>query len=231
LQSLQSTIGSEAEIVVVDNASSDDSVAKIKDKDLKILKNKKNLGFAAGANIGIKYVLRQGTEAILLLNPDTIVTKNFLRPLVKNPADIVSPVIKFKRDGSRIYDFGGKINWWLGRTSHIANFSEDIDYISGCAMLIKRPVLEKIGFFDERFFLYFEDVDFCLRAKKAGLKISVEPKSVIFHQLSGTAKRPWHQNLQLLKSNFLFINRYLKFWQKPIAYIYWLLLAVKILLT
>lgn len=237
LQSLRSTIGSEAEIVVVDNASSDDSVAKIKNKDLKILKNKKNLGFAAGANIGVKYVLRQGIEAILLLNPDTLVDKNFLESLLKNHADIVVPVIKFKKDNHLVYDFGGKINWWLGRCSHF-EFSNcqivqlpNLDYVSGCCMLIKRRVFEKIGMLDERYFLYFEDVDFCLRARKAGFKISVEPKSFIFHKLSTTEKKPLTQNLQLLKSNLVFIRRHIAFWKKPIAYIYWLLLAVKILLT
>lgn len=199
--------------------------------------NQKNLGFSAGGNVGIREALKDKAEAILLLNQDTIVEKNFLAALIKNPADIVGATIKFKRHDQWVYDYGGKINWWLGRTKHIerpyvtrdTRHVKNIDYVSGCAMLIRRPVLEKIGLMDERYFLYFEDVDFCLRAQKAGFKIAVEPRSVIFHKLS--EQKPLAQRRQLAKSNLIFINRWIPLWRRPIAWCYWLLISVKILLT
>jgi GT2 family glycosyltransferase len=228
------------EYLLVDNCSTDNSLQLIKQAfpKIKIIKNNKNLGFAGGNNVGISYALNQGADAVLLLNQDTTVEKGFLGPLIKNSADIVSPVIKFKRKGKGIYDFGGKVNWWIGRTKHkeklefrIKNLELDkIDYVSGCCMFIRRPVFEKIGLLDERYFLYFEDADFCLRAKKAGFKIAVEPKSLIFHKLTEGRGKPLKQRLNLLKSNLIFINRYISFWKKPIAWVYWWMLMLKVLL-
>lgn len=231
-------------VVVVDNGSQDWSLEEIrklaersKGFKIEIIENGKNLGFAAGMNVGIKYALKQGAEAVFLLNQDTIVEKGFLKPLLENKADIVSPVIKFKRDKKWVYDFGGKINRWLGRTSHFEaqdqrlKTKDQIDYVSGCAVLIKRPVLEKIGLLDERYFLYFEDVDFCLRANKAGFKIAVEPGSLITHNLSEKKKKPLKQHFYLLKSNLIFINRHVPLLKKPFAYLYWLLLSVKVFLN
>jgi len=167
-------------IIVIDNASTDNSLKSIlslKYERLQIIRNEKNLGFAKAANKGIKLALKQNAEAVLLLNPDTLPSRGFLEPLLTNPAEIVGPILKFKRNNQWIYDFGGKINFWLGRTSHneypkymVKNIKAP-DYLSGCCLLIKRKVFEKIGFLDERYFLFFEDADFCLKAKKAGFKI------------------------------------------------------------
>jgi len=163
------------------------------------------------------------------------VEKDFLSPLLENPADIVGPVIKFRRQERWIYDFGGKINWWLGRNKHIENYelritNYELDYVSGCAMLVWRRVFEKIGLFDERYFLYFEDADFCLRAKKAGFKIAVEPKSTIIHHLKEGKKKPLWQRWEVVKSNFIFINRWIDWWRKPLAWGFWLVRGVKILI-
>jgi len=198
--------------------------------------NQKNLGFAGGVNVGIREALKNGAEAVLLLNQDTVVEKNFLSFLLENPADIVGPVIKFKRGEKWIYDFGGKVKWWGNK--HIESYKLRIngladyklDYVSGCAMLIRRRVFEKIGFFDERYFLYFEDVDFCLRAKKAGFKIAVEPKSVIIHQFKEGRKKPLWQRWEAVKSNLIFINRWICWWKKPLAWGFWVARGVRILI-
>ena len=78
-----------------------------------------NRGFAKAANIGIKKAMENSAEAVLLLNPDTVVDKNFLTPLLNNPADIVGPVIHFKRAGKDVFDYGGKVDRRWGRTRHI----------------------------------------------------------------------------------------------------------------
>jgi len=245
MECLTSLKEEKAKVVVVDNASSDSSSEMIKENfpKIKIIENNKNLGFSAGNNVGIRHALRQGADAIMLLNQDTIAKKGFLELLLKNPADIVGPVIKFKRKGRWIYDYGGRINCLIGRTSHqesLVYFNsgrlsrklnfQDPDYISGCAVLIKRPVFEKVGFLDERFFLYFEDVDFCLRAKRAGFKIAVEPKSIIFHKLAEEKEKSLIQIYHLLRSNLLFINRYIFLWKRPLAYLYLCALSIKVLL-
>lgn len=246
LQLIKVPVGWRVEPVVIDNASIDNSLQLIKSRfpKLKIIKNKENLGFAAGNNVGIKLALKQKAEAVLLLNQDTVVEKSFLPPLLANDADIVAPIIKFKRNDKWIYDFGGKVNWWIGRNYHVhlggvmASLHsachhprcKNPDYVSGCCMLIKKSVFEKIGLLGEKFFLYFEDADFCLRAKKAGFKIAVEPESIVLHKLTGTGKRPFRQNLHLLKSNLLFINRHTPLFVKPFAYGYLIILLFKLFL-
>lgn len=245
IECLNSLKRERAEIVVIDNGSFDSSLAMIKKNfpKVKIIENNKNLGFAAGNNIGIRHAFKRGADAFILLNQDTIVEKDFLEPLLRNQADIVGPVIKFKRRGKWIYDYGGKINWLIGRTSHQESLTyinsarlprrlnfQNPDYISGCAMLIKRPVFEKVGLLDERFFLYFEDADFCQRAKKAGFKIGVEPKAIIFHKLIEGKEKSFFQIYHLMRSNLIFINRYISFWKSPLAYLYWWTFSVKMFL-
>lgn len=237
------TPDSELRTIVIDNGSTDGSVEEIQKltlrlrsgQELKIIENKENLGFAEGNNVGVKYALENGADYVIILNNDTVVPKNFLN-LFKNDADIIGPVIKFKHEGKWVYDYGGYLNWWIGRPKHyelphytLNPSAYTLSYLSGCCLLIKRKVFEKIGLFDERFFLYFEDLDFCLRAKKAGFKIALESKVVILHKLGGSVGRwsktaIWHN----LRSNFIFISKHLG-WRRPIGYIYLMALSIKIL--
>lgn len=135
------------------------------------------------------------------------------------------------------YDHGGKINWLLGRTTHLecSNVQmfecSKIDYVSGCAMFIKTEVFKKIGLFNEKYFLYFEDVDFCLRARKAGFNLAVEPKSLVFHRLVETNEKPFWQRTELMKSHLKFINDHISFLCRPIAYLYWLMVLIKVFLN
>lgn len=242
-------------IVIVDNNSDDSYLRSLRPLDpstsgksdfpslgmtVRMIKNKKNLGFAGGCNVGIKYALENNADSVLLLNQDTVIESDFLLPLINNSAHLIAPVIKFKRGNNWIYDLGGIVNWWIGRARHLEiverpplaemqGVALKIDYISGCCILVKREVFEKIGLLDERFFLYFEDVDFCLRAKRAGFKIAVESKSIIIHELiEGKQKSIFHK-WHLLESNFLFINKYLGR-KRILGYLYLLFLIVKMVI-
>lgn len=226
--------GWETNIVIVDNGGSKDVIGQQSLANIKLIKNKKNLGFAGGCNVGIRYALENKADSILLLNQDTVVDADFLESLINNPADIIAPVIKFKRGNDWIYDFGGRVNWLWGRTKHIEcnNITmkqcsnDDIDYVSGCCMMVRREVFEKIGLLDERFFLYLEDADFCTRATMMGLKIAVEQKSVIIHNLIEGAKKPFSSQVELIKSNFKFINKYLGV-RRLLGYLYLAVLTFK----
>lgn len=183
---------------------------------------KENLGFAKAVNIGVKKAISFGATKVLLLNPDIKINKKQILQLAKNQADIVSPVLK----SNGVCDYGGKVNWWIGRTHHEKIASSpaprnDISYVSGACMMIDKKVFEKIGFFDERFFMYFEDVDFCLRAKQAGFKISINTKITVDHLLTKNKQK----NIFVLESNYKFINKWIRWYYKPFAYIYllWLL--------
>lgn len=233
--------------VVVVNYHSWDRIKRLKVPNLIVIDNdKSNLGFAAGVNQGIKRALKSSATHILLVNPDVVITESDIQKLLETDGDVVSPVLKFQRQGKWIYDFGGKVNWVFGRTVHIETASDQrpastakrgepatsdqLDYVSGACMLIRREVFEKIGFFDERFFLYFEDVDFCLRAKRAGFKVLVNPKVLVQHDID--EQRHSHDRFKIqqnLKSNLLFIHKWIPWYFQPVAHIYLLLLTAKII--
>lgn len=237
LKSLRTT-NTSFKVIVVDNASTDGSVKAIKKKfpGVEIIENKINLGFAGGNNVGIRYALKKRADEIMLLNNDTIVPPGLIKNLVSNSSDVTGCILKFYRNGEVFYDLGGHINWWIGRASHeeVRSVSEieprTPDYVSGAAMRIRRKVIEKIGLLDERFFIYYEDADFCTRAKKAGFKIAVEPNAIIFHKISAfRGRRSFFSVYHNLRSNLLFINKNLVWWRRPIGWCYWVLLIGKVI--
>jgi GT2 family glycosyltransferase len=205
LRSLQGIDYPAYETIVVDNGSMDDSVSAIKLQypGLALVETKKNLGFAGGNNEGIKLALQKDADYVLLLNNDTVVDSKFLDRLVdaaeRSPdAGIVGPKIYYFKEPDRIWFAGGKINYRSGNTSHIGELEldegqydevRDTDFITGCAMLIRRKVLDDIGFLDDRMFLYYEDSDFCARAHRHGYRIRFVPSSRIWHKVSSTASK------------------------------------------
>lgn len=184
-------------IIIVNNTNMSLPKEDFREENIVIINNKKNLGFSGGMNVGIKYALKENMDAVMLLNNDTKIEKGFLKKLISaldldESIGIISPAIQFSRNGKAIFDIGGKINKFFWRTSHDEVVSlqnlhlKDVDYVTGAATLIKKEVFKRTGLLDEHFFLYYEDVDFCLRAKEKDFRVVVEPKAVIFHSLSKT---------------------------------------------
>src|SRR5579872_3405430 len=165
-------------LIVVDNTGEKIPKRQFNRKNVTLITNKKNLGFAGGVNGGIAYALSKKAEAIYLLNNDTIIKKPILKMLLQTLQEktvgIVGPSLRFKKDKQTLFDIGGKINHLFLRTSHqeVKKIKDTtprvVEYISGCCMVIKKQVFTDAGFFDEKFFLYYEDADFCLRAGKKG---------------------------------------------------------------
>ena len=193
-------------------------------RKLIIIKNDKNYGFAEGNNIGIRYALKAlNPEYILLLNNDTIVDRNFLGELVKvSESDEKIGIV-----GAKIYNYyhqnlieyaGSKINWWLGEVKSIGYKKEDnnrfnkmreVDTVSGCAMLIKKTVIQKIHFLDTNYYLYYEDTDFCIRAKRSGYNIVFCPYSKIWHKSSTSAKKiSGVREYYSARNLFIFMKKY-----------------------
>lgn len=224
-------------ILVVDNASTDKSKEVLeKISGIKLIINKINLGFSGGNNVGISDALKCEADLILILNNDTLVDKEFLVHLVKKTksADIISPKIYFsagyefhkehyqKSDlGKVIWYAGGKIDWENIIGKHIGvdevdhgqfNKSGEVDFATGACMLIKREVFEKIGLFDEKYFLYLEDMDFCVRAKRAGFKIGYEPAAVVWHKNAASTGGSGSdlQDYYITKSRLLFAFKFAK---------------------
>jgi len=195
------------EIIVVDNNSTDSSKQHLNNiQDITLIQNEDNLGYSGGNNVGIKYALDKNFDFVLLINNDTYVGKNFFRGLYQGLeiADILSPKIYFapgyefhksryhKTDlGNVIWFSGGKIDWQNVMGFHMGvdeidngQFAEsrEIDFATGACMLVKTKVFKRIGLLDEKYFLYLEDMDFCVRAKKAGFSIVFFPKATLWHK-------------------------------------------------
>jgi GT2 family glycosyltransferase len=188
-------------ILLVDNASIDGSVELFKQRypDVELIVNKTNLGFAGGNNVGIKKAMDDGAEFLLLLNNDTTVYPDFLGGLV-NVAEsdesigIVGPKICLYSDPETVWSAGGMINMFSGNIKNLgeglpqASFHgvSEVDYVSGCALMIRSDVVRHIGPMDERFFLYFEETDWNVRAHSAGYRSVVNNDVRILHK-SGIA--------------------------------------------
>ena len=222
---------------------------RLKCESVVIDNSENNLGFAKAANKGIRVALFKKATHILLINPDTKISDGFIDTLINTKGDIVGPVIKYKKSNKWIYDFGGQINWKWGRAEHYnviaripakpetwrsrkrllrgARNDTKIDYLSGCCLLIKREVFEKIGLLDERFFMYYEDADFCVRSKSADFKIKQANVNLIHDLEKPTVFKQYHN----LRSNLLFILKYQRGINLIRSLVYWILLSTKVLLN
>ena len=227
-------------IIVVDNGSVkklDLKDGQWGNTSLKVIINQNNLGFSGGQNIGIKYALKKGSDFIVILNNDTYVDKNFLDELLKvadkdEKIGILVPKIYFapgfefhkkryseKEQGKVLWYAGGVMDWANIVGYHRGvdevdkgqfNITQETELATGCCMMIKREVFEKVGLLDDKYFLYYEDADLCMRAKKNGFKIIYVPKSVIWHKNAGSAGGSGStlQDYYITRNRLLFGMRY-----------------------
>lgn len=206
-----------------------------KNNHIKVLTTNRNLGFVGGNNFGIRYSQKNNFDYVLLLNNDVLVDPDFLEILLKkslNKFDISAPKIYFapgfefhqdryskKEIGKVIWFAGGQIDWNNIYGSHIGvdqvdqgqfdQISEDCDFLTGCCMLIKIEVFQKIGLLDDKFFMYLEDADFCQRAKRNNFKLAFIPFSKIWHINAGSSKSGGDlQQYFLTRNRLLFGLRY-----------------------
>jgi GT2 family glycosyltransferase len=177
-------------IIVYDNASTDNSVDFMHKNfpNITLLESKENFGFTKGNNLAIKFALSQKADYVFLLNNDTAVEKDLLEKLISTAESddsigIVGPAIFDLKNIRSIQEMGVGVDRF-GYPLAIKSSAEkglNIFFVSGCAMMIKAEVLRKIGFFDEEYFMFVEDLDFCWRAQLAGYKIIVNEEAKIYH--------------------------------------------------
>jgi len=198
------------EVIIVDNGSKDGTPEMISERfpQARLIRNKKNLGFTGGNNQGAEYT--QG-EILFLLNDDTKIHPDLIRVLVEELEDspqigIIGPKIYFMDEPDRIWFAGGKIDWHKSDSYHLSknltdhqlinDSKKEVDFITGCALMIKREVIEKVGLFDNKLFAFYEDADLCQKAKKAGYKIIYLPFGGVWHIKSATASRVFLDDLK-----------------------------------
>jgi len=179
------------EIIMVDNGSSDGSIEFVRQNfpKVKIIQSGRNFGFAKAVNLGIQKSLG---VYIFVTNNDVLLDKNCLKNLAefakKNKIIGVTGPIVFE-NSKQIPVKSLKFNFYTGLFKKL-NTLEESDWISGAGMFFQKKLWQKLGGFDEGFFFTFEDLDFCLRAKRAGFRIIHTPKAKIFHQEGATVNRP-----------------------------------------
>ncbi len=192
IESILNSTNSNFKIILVDNESDNKKVEKFKYRnEIEIIQNKKNEGFSKANNIGIDYALKNNYNYTLLINNDTLVEKNLIEVLLKTAQaknfSVVQPLI-LNYNGKEIWNAGGRINYFFGnfitikKLGNSLNSSHELtEWFTGCCCLFKTKIFKDIGKLDERFFAYYEDVDFSLRLKKYGYKIGYTSKTQIYH--------------------------------------------------
>jgi len=213
-------------IYIVDNGSTDESVNHLRQlPGITLLELPSNIGFAAGVNFGIDHALCNGCEYVLLLNNDTIVFPDFLRQLLQifetsATAGLVSPKIHYQDRPDRLFFAGGKFRKprIIGELIGMGEIDEGqydqarvVDFAVGTCLLLSRTAIEQIGYLDKRFFAYYEDIDYSIRATQAGFSVWYQPASVILHRVShSTEGNPQFRIFLEAQSRILFFSKYIR---------------------
>jgi GT2 family glycosyltransferase len=187
----------------VDNASSDGSPARVREAfpDVELLALAENRRFAGGNNAGITRALAAGADAVMLLNNDVVadpkLIEKLLAALAEQPAaGAVAPLIYFAPPSDRIWYGGGRCQPWLAHSSHRGirerdhgqyRSIEDTGYLTGCCLLATAEAWKTVGLLDERYFIYAEDADWCLRARAAGYRLLFVPTARLWHRVSASS--------------------------------------------
>lgn len=212
------------DILIIDNGSTDNSVTELSKKypNVTIIENQENLGYAGGNNIGFKYALKKKAEYTFIINPDSIISETCINELIVKMNDdssigMASPKIYFYDKPKIIWYAGSKIDWKRGLTPHVGYNEIDngqfdkytyTDRVSGCAVMIKTDLLKRIGFFDERYFLYFEETDLSVRFKKLGYNVAFIPNAKCWHKISKSTGGYYGSIYQyyMTRNNLLFMK-------------------------
>lgn len=208
-------------VIVVDNASTDGSVAAIQadHPEVELIASAVNLGFSAGNNLGLQHALKNEAEYALLLNNDTESDPDMLNQLIdameETPdAGLVGPMIYYFDEPERIWSAGGRLSWKTGKATMIGidemDFGQhqkrvrEVDFVTGCAAMVRTCILDHVGDLDPRFFVYYEEVEWCTRIRRNGYKILHVPEAKVWHKIN-----PQVRNTSRLVHYYMTRNRLL----------------------
>lgn len=235
LRSLRNDAYPNKKIVVVDNGSTDDSAPRIRAAypDIELIETGENLGYAEGNNVGIRHALGRQPDYFLVLNNDTELATDFLSQLVAEAESdpsigVVGPKMYFFDPLDMVFAAGSLVKWNEGsveqrgiwqRESQVGPLCsqrpEDVDFIIGCGVLFRSEMLTRIGLYDSRYFLNYEDVDICIRARRAGYRVRYTPRAVLYHKVSATLGLASARNTYYMTRNaLLFFSVHLRGWRR-----------------
>lgn len=236
LESLRKITYPNHDVIVVDNGSKGNDAQVLEERFgdyIHLIRNDRNYGYAGGNNIAIRYVLDNSSpDYFLLLNNDTIVGPDFLGQMIEVAESdasigIVGPKVYYHNFPTRIQGAGGRVNMRTGQASHIGikeidagqyDTQQQVDYVFGCCLLITKEAIQKVGLFDESYFSYWEETDYCFRAREAGYKVVYIPEAKIWHKAPlklkvwdrspGGGKASGLYYYYMARNNFKFMRKY-----------------------
>lgn len=223
-------------VLVVDNGSSDDSIAQIGrySPQLELIANSTNLGFAGGINVGLQRALEMGAAFVLIVNNDTLLAADMVEKLwqvTQASQAVTAPIIYYAEEPQRVWSLGAQLQPWTLETVGSARGKIDegqwtavlpCDFVPGCAMFFPRDALESVGLFDERFFMYYEDSDLCLRLRQEGWSILSVTGAKMWHKVavSSGGSDSVNERYWMARSSVLFFSKHARLWQWPVI-LFW----------
>lgn len=224
VESIEKSDYNSFDILVIDNKSPNDSFAFLRKHlpHIRLLETEKNLGYAGGNNVGLRIALEEGYDAVLVLNNDTVVDPHCLSAFVKTSKEFPNAVL-----GARLYQyqepellqhFGGIWDKSRGKFRCVPQDGKDskqewnevkkLDFLTGAALFIPSPILRKVGLFEESFFLYYEEIDWCTQVNKMGFSCLYCPGAKIWHKESASFENPRPPQMYFLTRNrLLYLQR------------------------
>jgi GT2 family glycosyltransferase len=218
------------DVLVVDNASSDDTLAALRARfgeRVQLVRNERNLLVAGGMNVGLQRALDAGYEFVLLMNNDVVAHPQLLRELVARAVreprvGAVGPKIYFHDRPDVLWFAGGELPLWRGWSRHRGlrevdrgqhDASREVDYLTGCALLVRAEALRDVGLLDTGFAMYAEDADWSFRARQRGWRLSYAPRARLWHRVSASAgARSWFKMRRRLRSQWRFLRRHARWY-------------------
>lgn len=237
VRSLLASVGVRIEVVVIDNASPDDSVARIRAAlpAVRLVTLDRNGGYTGGNNVGFALASAEQARYAFVLNSDTTVDPHCLARLVAAAdADpgvaLANPCIVYPDPEHGLWFGGSAFSMWTGRARHLGrrqpvesarHTSSDIVFATGCAMLVRVEALRAIGYFDESLFAYGEDLDLSLRAREAGYRALYVPDALVTHLEGVSHVKAGGQALRV----FLHHRNLLRVLRRHASWYHWLTIA------
>ena len=222
-------------LYVIDNASADDTLARCREygaanRRVEIIAQHENGGVAQGNNRGISAASEAHCDYILLLNNDTVFGESFLSGLLaearRTEALILVPKIFYGPPSTELWYAGGALRLWAGygavHWETERRFSDPrhrVTYAPTCAMLIARSVFDTVGVMDERYFVYCDDTDFCIRASRAHLAIIYTPNVSIWHKVSSLSGEGAFSIRMNTRNRLLMVRKFARPWARPYHYL------------
>lgn len=228
LRSLEQLDYDRYHVLLIDNDSDDGSFEILQSEfpTIDLRATAANLGFAGGCNVGIRDAMAHDADYVLLLNNDARMEPGLLRTLVEaaerdSTLGVLTPKVVYADEPERLYGLGGSRLPFRVRVQGMSAIDREprdgpprfLDFVFGCCMLIRRDVLEQIGLLDERFFMYYEDIDLCYRAADAGYHVGYLPGAILEHVgAASTRRRSGMREFLLGRSRQLFFRKHVAGW-------------------